>query len=233
MSGKKGIYGSKQLVKCGYCNEHKRKDNLQRHIDNKHPGKPFKFTFITCSSGGIKNFLKPPENISSDTFSIPTEEEENIEVDDHVNPKLCVEYEVDENTRDNLKRKDKQCGEHSNKKQLVFRSEGDIIKQIENLQSTFLEKFQALELKVENISNNLTETKDSSHGNKIVKSTDDEKTVYEELVSSIKNSKNIESLEILLHSAKVYRNDITPIDCFYYCGICFDGNVPSAKNLYG
>ena len=49
-------------------------------------------------------------------------------------------------------------------------------------------------------------------------------------MSSIKNSKDIESLEILLHSAKVYRNDISPIDCFYYCGICFDGNVPSAKS---
>ena len=83
-----------------------------------------------------------------------------------------------------------------NKKQLVFRSEGDINKQIENLQSTFIEKFQAHELKVENISNNLIETNDSSHASKIVESTTDKKTVYEQLVSSIKNSKDIESLEI-------------------------------------
>ena len=112
MSGKKGIYGSKLLVKCGYCNESKRKDNLQRHIDNKHPGEPFKFTFITCSSGGIKNFLKATEDISSDTFSVPIEEVGNIDDVDHVGTEiyndeteLCVQY-ADENIRDNLKLKD-------------------------------------------------------------------------------------------------------------------------------
>ena len=71
MSSKKGVYGSKQEIKCGYCDETSRKDNLQRHIDTKHPGEPFKFSYITCKTGGIKKFFDVPVSVSEENLSGP------------------------------------------------------------------------------------------------------------------------------------------------------------------
>ena len=87
MSGKtksKGSFGSKQVVKCRYCEETSRKDNLERHINTKHPGELFKFSYIEVSFG-IKNFLKVV-----DTPNRNSDSNESETCDQEIKPsKIC------------------------------------------------------------------------------------------------------------------------------------------------
>ena len=57
-----------------------------------------------------------------------------------------------------------------------------------------------------------------------------EKENHESLISFEAGSKDIESLENALKPLKIYRVAVSPIECFYYCSICFAGNVPSHKS---
>ena len=80
MSGERGAFGSKQVVKCGYCDETSRKDNLARHIETKHPGESFKFSYIECSEReGINNyFIMSTQKVSENKQTGSFEENSNI-----------------------------------------------------------------------------------------------------------------------------------------------------------
>ena len=135
---------------------------------------------------------------------------------------------------DDLKSKDLKSNEdvkQSCKEQTLMKSGCGIDKNFEIFESTLLDRFNSLELKVDSLTHKITESKavtpsalisDDSKTSTILKSLNDE------LVSLIQNSKYIQSLENCLLPAKIRRID-SSIGYFFYCGICFDGSAAPGK----
>ena len=115
------------------------------------------------------------------------------------------------------------------KSQKVCHNDNGIDKKFKNLEENLVTKLESLELKMQKGTDQLAQAKNT--GNTINNENDvTEKENHERLISLAASSKNIEILENALKPLKIYRVEVSPIECFYYCSICFAGNVPSHKS---
>ena len=252
-SKKKGKFGSKEIVQCGYCDDTKRKDNLARHIESKHPGKAFKFIHLKCPDGidtFFKSVLQEPETGNGNKTICDEEgqnenteiqppviepDDSNMEGGDEEGDMEKFEVRIDssdigpENESRKRKRDSSDNLSQKTKKQMVFWNGNDIDEKLESLHSSFIEQFENLALKVENVTN-LLQPKSSMNKNLSVSNcTAKKQEEYEHLTTLVTNSTDIESLEKALVDLKILRVDTSPIECFYYCGVCLEGNVPLEK----